>query len=126
MLMDKLKGHSYDLSPFQYIEIMHHSDPEMQWILHSVVDEFLALPSNRPSYYVSDLFKRVAEEASKVLAERLNLDENDVNAERTARITFKAYRTFNEPRPKGAHNIVDIFMIYILDDVLRQMRYPNA
>ena len=125
--MDKLKGHTYDLSPFQYMEVMHHMDPEMQWILHSAGEMLVDDPNAAPKgqFYVSDLFATMADAAAGVLAERLKLDKDDVNAERTARKTLKAYRSFNEPRPKGLHNIADFFMIYVVDDVLRQLRYPN-
>jgi hypothetical protein len=119
MLVDKLKGHTYKMSPYQYAEVMSHIDPELTWIVNSKVSDFAKDKKTVPT---KDLFYVVASSVADVMCERLH-SRYPINSSRISKIMYNAYKSINQnPAPK-VDDATDMYLIYAVYDAIIQIRY---
>jgi len=117
--MDKLKGHTYQFSPYQYMEVQSHIDPELTWIVYSSVEDFIkSQPGN--TYKVYGLFHTVSKAVSNIIAERENVKNIPVRV--VTECMFSAYQAFNGDKGGYQNDITERFLIYAVNAALTQAR----
>jgi hypothetical protein len=125
MLVDKLKGHTYNLTPHQYLEVRGHMDAEMMYIIESEAYEYVKEVRKtadnmwRPYF----LFSMIAVSVIKVMCERENFT-SDISFIKKGRIVDKMLEAKNSV---GVYNDIiqaaHDFLIYAVADTLLQIRY---
>jgi len=127
MLVDKLKGHIYNLTPYQYLEVHGHMDAEMYYIIESDAYEYqkevrtTADNMWRPYF----LFSLMADSVIKVMCERESF--SDISIIKKGRIVDKMMEasttvTIKHGIIRAAHD----FLIYAVADTLLQIRYHKG
>ena len=129
MLVDKLKGHTYNLTPYQYLEVRGHMDAEMMYIIESEAYEYVKEVKKtadnmwRPYF----LFSIMAESVIKVMCDRENFT-SDISFIKKGRMVDKMLEATTSVSIKdcgiikAAHN----FLIYAVADTLLQIRYHKG
>jgi hypothetical protein len=123
MLMDQLKGHSYKMSPFQWMEVQSHYDPELQWILASTVENFSKTLTGN-TYNVRHLFNEVAKAVVNVIAEREQA-KNIPSYNSITDVMLEAYYSYTGAKAVGQYNTAELFLIYAIDAAIIQIRHAN-
>lgn len=124
MLADQLKGHIYKMSPWQYMEVCHHIDPELTYIITEVVHQFYnkLTVNNKTNFYVRELFDIVIEKVCAVLIERLELPssiKNIILLDRVRFLMMDAREKVGEPLT--TNSIIDVYLIYAVHGILLQL-----
>lgn len=123
MSFAKLKGHDYKVTEFQYYEIMHHMDPEFQWIIYETITKFIK-NANSDTYRLYSLFLEVANTINSIIVEREKA-ENKPNYRDIADKMFDAYSSFQGYKGANGYEIVDTFLIYGIKSAIINVRYFN-
>lgn len=129
MLVDKLKGHIYRLTPYQYLEVRGHMDAEMMYIVESEANEYakeVRKTSNnmwRPYF----LFSMIATSVIKVMCERENFTSH-ISLIQKGRLVDKMLEAKNSVGISDGSIIQAAydFLIYAVADTLLQIRYYNG
>lgn len=122
MTMDKLKGHTYMFSPYQYIEVYSHLDPELNWIVHSRVSEFSKSVVGG-KYRIYSLCEVVAKAVADVVAEREEFDVRKLIFKNITDSMFNAYQSYTGDKKGSQYHIADLFLIYAVNAAIVQIRY---
>lgn len=126
MLVDRLKGHTYKWSPYQYAEIHSHLDAEMSYIVGDAVDRFRAKVSAQNNYRVIDLCLAVTYQVMLLIAEREKFKNSDnLRLPRAANAMSKAYMNF-VGQLNTMNEIVDTLLPYAINDILIQIKYQDV
>lgn len=120
MVADKLLGHTYHMSEWQYAEVMSHIDAELQWQVAECVAMFM---DGKQQYYKTDLFEVVSKTVVRCICERekcgFTLDNRRVSA-----ILLRTYGKL--PGNKSAYDQIPNLLIYAVNDALIQIRNIRA
>jgi len=122
MLVDRLKGHTYVMSHYQYMEVREHVDPEMMYIVTESIYNFMkSIDSN--SYKLYQLFRKIYSIVVQTICEREKFnDTSSINYSRIENKMFKVYDSICK-ETDSAHTIINTLLPYIINDTLIQIRY---
>lgn len=125
MLADKLKGYTFNMSQYQYMEVHSHIDPEMQYIVAEVVYKHITAQVN-DTYHLYPFFKMLVRAVIGVMYEREKVDNsiNGVNSDRIESIIWNKYEAVCT-KSDSALSIAIKMLPYIINDTLVQIRYIN-
>lgn len=130
MLADRLKGHSYKMSHWQYMEAQEHMDPELRWVVGESIVRFREHPETFDKdrrYRPWELIKTVISAAAGVLIERLAPDPDSgrhfVDLQVVQHYAMEVYRKFDHVRFEIMEDISDLLLIYIVHDIITQIHY---
>jgi hypothetical protein len=137
MVLDKIKGHSYNFSVWQYYEVTELYDPEMQYITYEAMEMFRAEHTKQKginaSYAVRDFFRYIATAVYRSIAEReqfqFKIDDSWVQSDITKVVEhmIKAYRKIFPDAGSGKtiEELTDMFMMYAIHAALTIVRYQQ-
>jgi len=123
MVCAKLKGHDYKVSEFQYLEIIHHMDPEFYWIINETITEFLKKVDG-DTYRTYSLFSETAKAIISIIMEREKASKTPILRD-TADAMFAAYSSFKGHRGSNGYEIINKFLIYGIKSAIINVRYIN-
>ena len=122
MLADKLKGHSFKMSEYQYAEVRSHIDPEMMYIVTETVYNFMGTQIG-DTYKMYSFIKAIVRIVIRTICERERCDII-INSDRIESIVWNAYEAVCT-KSDNATSIAMKVLPYIINDTLVQLRYLN-
>jgi hypothetical protein len=122
MLADKLKGHSFKMSQYQYAEVRSHIDPEMMYIVTETVYNHMSVEKDA-TYKLYPFFKSVVRIVMKTMCEREKCDIT-INSDRIESIVWNAYDSVCTNSDRALAIAMKV-LPYIINDTLVQIRYYN-
>ena len=126
ILVAKLKGHTFNWSVYQYIEVYSHMDAEMLYIVNDAIEKFRIKIIGQNDYRVIDLCVAAVSAAVAVIAEREKFtDISKIKIQRATTTMSVAYMSFIN-QLNSMSEIVDTLLPYAINDILIQIRYSNA
>lgn len=125
MLADRLRGHVYKMSRWQYMAAREQMDPELQYVALETVHVFRNDPKNFDSkrcYRPWDLISAVTRAVANLLSDRLSPGKSYVNIAATVDYVMKSYRKLTNFNFEIMDDIVETMLIYIVHDVITQIQ----
>ena len=128
LLADKLKGHSHNLSIWQYAEAQEHFDAELYWIVTETIESFRLNHINFDDsgyFRPRDLFQVVVNQVAKIIIERFGLplgSSVSIDPRSTLELVCLAYKKLDR-KFNDMFSLVNEFLIYIVSDVILQIKY---
>ena len=123
LLIEQMSGHCYGWTVFRYIEVMHHFDAEMSYIVAEEVSAYTKkMKKNNTPMYVTNVVSKVSNAVFKVILEREGLlekvkkhmDLSQFKMEGGAiRLLMKTYKIPSKGRT--VMEIIEDYMRYIVD-----------
>lgn len=126
MITDKLRGHIYKMSRWQYAEVKEQIDPELKCTVYQTINEFTKDPKNieNNTFNPWKLVAYLVSSVSSLLMHRLAPDKHFLDPRPTIDYAFGAYKHMSTfTKTDDMCDIADMVVIYIVQDVLAQIRF---